>query len=241
MKKKRVHSHYNTQENRDRITAAVRQAIIDVLAGKIKRPTISNGNRKMGPIPSISLVPYSTCPHCCQETCGPDCYAAKMALMYCNDEKDSSTLTSWARNTALAVYKPDLYWKYVEKRIARSRFFRFHVGGDIPSPRYLGKMVEIARKYPSCQIIAFTKRHSWVNQYIDVNGDLPGNLHIILSGWEGLTVENPHNLPETNVIMPGMEKPDNWSLCGGNCSECAACGMGCWVAGAGNIIAFPLH
>ena len=45
-------------------------------SGKVK---ISAGNTKMGAVPSVSMLPFLTCPARCAETCGPDCYAAKLA------------------------------------------------------------------------------------------------------------------------------------------------------------------
>lgn len=232
---KKNHRNLYTTSVKDKFTAAIRQAIEEVKRGDVVTVSISKGNRKMGPIPSVSIMPYMTCPHSCAGTCGPDCYAANMANTWTN------TLLAWARNTALCVYRPGLYWKQVNAAVSMSRFFRFHVGGDIPSPAYFGKMVECAVNNPHCDIVAFTKRHEWVNQYIQENGSLPHNLHIIMSGWENLDPVNPYGLPETNVIMPGMECPENWTRCGGNCSDCARANGGCWAAGCGDVIAFDLH
>jgi hypothetical protein len=45
-----------------------------------KMVCISNGNRKMGQIPSVSLPPIVTCKNCA--TCAKKCYAAKLARIY---------------------------------------------------------------------------------------------------------------------------------------------------------------
>ena len=38
-----------------------------------------------------------------------------------------------------------------------SRFFRFHVSGDIPNTTYLCRMVEVAKRNRHCEILCFTK------------------------------------------------------------------------------------
>ena len=232
---KKTHRNLFTPTVREKFTAAIRDAIQEVKAGEVVKVSISEGNRKMGAIPSVSLVPYAACPASCAKTCAGDCYAANMANFR------GTTLRAWARNMALAVYRPELYWMQVNAAISISRYFRFHVGGDIISPSYFGHMVECARSNPHCDIVAFTKRHEWVNAWIHENGQLPRNLHIIMSGWENLDPVNPYGLPETNVVMPGMECPESWTHCGGNCSDCARANGGCWAAGCGDVIAFDLH
>lgn len=34
---------------------------------------------------------------------------------------------------------------------------------------------------------------------------------------------------------------ENWKICGGNCTECASCGIGCWELKPGETIAFYQH
>jgi hypothetical protein len=54
-------------------------------------------------------------------------------------------------------------------------------------------------------------------------------------------MENPYNMPVANVIFKGMTPADNWKICGGNCMECASCGIGCWELKYGEHIAFHEH
>ena len=228
-------ANYYTNEILAKFNEALKEAKEDVRSGKVTSVSISKGNVKMGVVPSVSLLPFLTCPGVCKDTCGKICYAAKIANLR------NSVLTSYARNTALLMLKPDLYWTGVEYAIMGSRFFRFHVSGDIPRADYFEKVVEISRKNAHCQILIFTKRYDIVNEWISQNGDLPDNLHVLFSGWEDLQPDNPHNLPETNIYDKKEEPKAEWLLCGGNCFECGCRGLGCWQAKKGDVIAFQKH
>ena len=208
--------------------------------GEIGNVTISHGNVKMGDVPSVSLLPFVTCAGSCADSCGGKCYAAKMCIQH-GRGKGATVARSYAKNTALYMYAPAIFWMDVERAIMAARYFRFHVSGDIPNAAYFEKVVEIAARQSKTEIMLFTKRFSIVNSFIDAGGVIPSNLHILFSGWENLTPENPHGLPETAVIMPGAEVPENYLLCGGNCFECGCRGVGCWQAKAGETIAFHLH
>ena len=188
---------------------------------------ISKDNSKMGSVASVSLLPFLTCPTCCKHTCGKDCYAAKIANLY------PTVLKSYAINTAIAINNPAEYWKQVNQAMKGFRFFRFHVAGDILNRAYFAEMIKAAQANPHTEILVFTKKYDIVNNWIDNNGDLPENLHILFSGWENLDPVNPHNLPETNVLPKNATENDlarNQVFCGGNCFECACRGVGCWQA-----------
>lgn len=218
-----------------KFTDAMREASAAVRAGEITTVTISNANSKMGNVASVSLLPYLSCPARCAETCGAKCYAAKLANLR------PSVLQSYAKNQALAMYRPNLFWAQVNVAVMAVRFFRFHVSGDILNADYFNHMVEVARNNGRTEILVFTKRYEIVNAWIDENGELPANLHILFSGWQNLKPENPHALPETNVFADENEINDNWKICGGNCFNCACRGVGCWQAGKGETVAFKLH
>lgn len=199
------------------------------------RVRFSGGNSKMGEIPSISTLPILSCPDICRDTCGIRCYAAKLANLRPN------VRNAYAHNMAMAIYKPIEYWRQINDFVKAQRFFRFHVSGDIMGNAYFHHMIDIANNNPHCNILCFTKRYEVVNEWIDNNGNLPDNLHILFSGWQGLTPENPHNLPETNVYTCNDDFNPDWKTCGGNCFNCACRGLGCWQANAGDIIAFKMH
>ena len=214
---------------------ALNAAKAAVKAGDDIRVRFSNGNTKMGAVPSVSTLPFLTCPDVCGETCGKKCYAAKLANLRPN------VLHNYAINTAIAIYKPIEYWQQIADFVKGCRFFRFHVSGDIMNAAYFHRMIDIAKDNPHCEILAFTKRYNVVNDWIDANGELPANMHILFSGWKGLTPNNPHNLPETNVFTCENDFCDDWKVCGGNCFNCACRGVGCWQAVNGDTIAFKMH
>ena len=214
---------------------ALREAIEGVKTGKYLTVKFSGGNTKMGAVQSVSTLPFITCPSCCKDTCGAKCYAAKLANLRPN------VLANYAINTALAIHRPDLYWNHINDFVKGCRFFRFHVSGDILNYAYFLHMVDVAKNNPYCEILCFTKRYAVVNQYINDCGDLPANLHVLFSGWQGLTPDNPHGIPETNVFTCEADFNDDWKVCGGNCFNCACRGVGCWQAQKGDTIAFKMH
>lgn len=195
--------------------------------------SISNGNRKMGAIPSVSLPPIITCPNGCP--CAKKCYAAKMCRIY------PSVRKAYQNNLDILNDNWDEYWHQVREAVKRSTHFRFHVSGDIPNAAYFKEMAITAKQNPDTHILAFTKQYNIVNNYIAVYGDLPTNLHLIFSEWGTLQPENPHNIPTAAVIFKGTEPAENWKICGGNCTECACRGVGCWELKKGETIAFYEH
>lgn len=228
-------ANYYNEKSLARFRSELKKAIDDVKAGKVKHVSISKGNVKMGAVLSVSLLPFITCPGRCKGTCGGECYAAKIALLR------GSVLTAYARNTALAMFRPDIYWSEVKKAMAGVRFFRFHVSGDIIDKKYFAELVNACKENTHCNVLVFTKRYEIVNSYIKENGSLPENLHLLFSGWDNLDPINPYDLPETNVYNKDTEPAENWLLCGGNCFECGCRGVGCWQAKKGETIAFKKH
>lgn len=195
--------------------------------------SISNGNIKMGDIKSVSLPPVITCASGCK--CAKKCYAMRMYRRF------KQTKEAYNRNLEIYTNNPSVYWAQVEDAICTSRFFRFHVSGDIPEYEYLIRMVEVANNNPHCDILTFTKRYHFVNTFINNGGVIPSNLHIIFSDWEGMTIENQHNLPVAHVIFKGQEPQSNWNICNGNCLECAKKKVNCWSLKNGEHVAFHEH
>lgn len=198
-----------------------------------KKITISKGNKKMGSIPSISLPACITCNP--SAPCFEGCYAKKMERIYKN------VRDSYAKNLDVLQSDPAAYWMQVRAAASTSRFFRYHVSGDIPSAEYFAQMVKTAESLPSTKFLAFTKQFNTVNDFIDGGGTIPQNLNIIFSNWGGWKCENPHRLPVCEVIFKGESPADGWKVCGGNCTECACRGIGCWEVKNGETIAIYKH
>lgn len=120
--------------------------------------SISGGNIKMGKIFSVSLPAIVTCRKDCE--CCKKCYAAKIERLR------KTVKVAYQRNWKILQNDPALYWRQVEAAIMLQRYFRFHVSGDIPSKKYLKNMVEISARQPHCQILCFTKRFDFVNDFV---------------------------------------------------------------------------
>lgn len=195
--------------------------------------SISPGNQKMGAIPSVSLPPVITCPK--GVPCARKCYAAKLCRIY------PTVKNAYQNNLDILNDNYYHYFEQVAQAAKMTKYFRWHVSGDIPNYTYLVWMVDIAKQLPGTEFLAFTKNYKDVNRYITYEEKLPDNLHVIFSEWEGLTIPNPHNLPTAAVIFKGSKPAPNWKICGGNCSECACQGVGCWELKQGETIAFYEH
>lgn len=195
--------------------------------------SISSRNSKMGPIPSVSLPPIVTCKNCA--SCAKKCYAAKLAKIR------KTVREAWQRNLDILNADRDSYFIQVKAAAMVTRFFRFHVSGDIIDIDYLDRMVKLARECKGTEFLAFTKNYEDVNTYFE-NHKKPANLHLIFSlPFDGAKIDNPHNLPTAAVIMRGQEPKPEYKICGGNCTECACRGIGCWQLKKGQTIAFNEH
>lgn len=195
---------------------------------------ISKGNSKLGAIPSVSLPSIKTCRQC---ACREKCYAQKLERLR------PAVRNAYQHNLEVLLKEPETYWREVEASVMMSRFFRFHVSGDIPTAEYLANMVAVAGRNSHCEILCFTKRYELVNEFIEKNGELPSNLHMIFSGWIGLNLVNPFSLPEAHVrYRDGSTTAcDDAVECGGNCTECALTDGGCWNLQKGQQVVFNEH
>ena len=197
--------------------------------------SISKGNIKMGSIPSVSLPPITTCRQ--GAPCANKCYANKIARLR------PSVRKSYINNLTLLNDDPSTYWREVEAAIMLSKYFRFHVSGDIPDETYLRRMISVASRNPHCEILCFTKKYELVNQYLADRYCIPSNLHIILSEWIGLQMVNPFSLPEAHVrYKDGSTTAKEGAYeCAGNCTQCALIDCGCWTLRTGEQIVFNEH
>lgn len=196
--------------------------------------SISKGNEKMGAIPSVSLPACVTCNP--DAPCFAKCYARRLAV------RRESVRNAYAHNLEVLQADSRAYWLQVRAAACMVRFFRFHVSGDIPNAEYFSEMVQTARDLPGARFLAFTKQFKIVNDFINAGGVIPENLKIIFSNWGAWKCENPHALPVCEVIAKGDAFiPEDWKICGGNCTECACRGVGCWEVRNGETIGIYMH
>lgn len=224
----------------EKILAALADAKKRLDNGEEMHVHFSEGNSKTN-MPSIDLLPLITCHGRCRNLCGkvepgkylPVCYAARIVNRLPHNMKN------YAENTALALYRPDQYWKEVDTRLKSCRFARLFVSGDMIIAGYFDRLCETLLNNPHCEMQGFTKCYEIVNRYIDRHGKLPDNLHLLFSGWFDYKAINPHGLPESRVYE--SELPEGWLSCGGNCANCACVGLGCWKAENGDIVGLKKH
>lgn len=195
--------------------------------------SISPGNIKMGAIPSVSLPACVTCNPAAP--CFRECYAARLERRY------KQCKAAYQNNLDILNNNPAIYWQQVKAASMVTRFFRYHVSGDIPDLDYLYNMVQLAREIPGTRFLTFTKQYNIVNDYLNGGGIIPDNLKIIFSNWGQWKTENPHNLPVCEIIFKGEKPADDWKICGGNCTACACAGIGCWELRHGETIAIYKH
>lgn len=196
---------------------------------------VSKGNSKMGSITSVSLPSILTCVKDCD--CQNKCYAHKIERLRPTVKK------SYESNLTLLNSSPEIYWREVEASIMMNRYFRFHVSGDIPDNVYFAHMVEIADRNKHCEILCFTKKYNIINDYLELGGKLPPNLHIVFSAWRGYKMNNPFLLPEAHVRYKDGYTTASKSAkeCAGNCARCVTTDGGCWSLKQGEQVVFNEH
>ena len=201
-------------------------------AGEALRVSISTGNRKIGRVLNVSMMPGFACGNCSQ--CLHYCYDIKACTQY-----GRGVIDARVKNWMMARFQRDEYFAQINAAITRRRtgkYFRWHVAGDILDSDYFDRMVSIARLHPDWTFWTYTKMYHIVNAWIDANGPLPCNLHVMFSEWEGMPMDNPHGLPvfACRLKAGNPSRPadyfDNLHKCPGNCDACIAAGRGC-VAG----------
>ena len=133
----------------------------------MKKISISAGNAKMGAIPSVSLPACTTCNP--EAPCFKKCYARRI------EARRASVREAYARNLDVLREDPRAYWIQVRAAACVTRFFRFHVSGDIPGDAYFMEMVNLAEALPNTIFLAFTKQYNIVNRFVDA-GLVAGNL-----------------------------------------------------------------
>jgi hypothetical protein len=178
---------------------------------------LSKGNTKTGHTLSVSLPPELTC---IGMPCRPLCYAMKARCA------QAQTKHAWLENYRLWNRSPSAYFDAIDQALHTRRkpgFFRWHVGGEVPSQAYLESVRWIARVHPLWSFALYTKRFDldWTN-ILNVE-----NLHVRFSCWPSIGVMPPS-------IGPLADVPTFWTLskgqrlssgfkCPGRCADCRQC------------------
>lgn len=203
-----------------------RKEYIDFLANKSNEISMSNRNSKTG-IACLNIA-FPVCS--CREDapCKSACYACK------GRQQMMSVQGAYYRNFRLYNDDPDNFFEQVYYKVKLSGLpkVRWFDSGDIYDYEFLERMVELCKRTPNTNHMAFTKKYELVNKYINENGKLPDNLNIMFSAWDKLwEVPNPHGLGvayvDFNDKRLNPDIPQNAFVCPGRESTCSACGV-CW-------------
>ena len=200
---------------------------------------ISGGNTKLGFIMNISLPPVVTCQNC--GSCSKYCYAVRNYL------RAPSIYNAWNENYLLFITDPDHYFSEISRAVKTQRFFRWHVSGDIVNGLYFAGMIKVAIENPKVEFLAFTKAYQIVNAAIAAGVEIPSNLHLLFSAAPGVDMPNPYRIPECHVNFADPTQntycggAEYVYYCGGNCTECAINGCGCFFLKPGDVTIINQH
>lgn len=204
---------------------------------KNQHVVLQKGNSKTGVnCWTVSLAPIIDCINC--DKCSQQCYDIRHDLIY------KQSINDRARNSAIHKAEPDRYWAEIDLQI-KANFvtqLRLNVGGDLTDNDFEYVKV-LGEENPKTMILFFTKNYKGINKFLEKNR-FPENVHPIMSAWEGMERENPHNLPQSHVLYEdGRTTAPQYGAvyCGGNCSECAFKGEGCWNLKEGEHVIFRAH
>lgn len=216
------------------ITKARKEALKTASKMHVK---LQRGNKKTGQnCWTVSLMPVIDCGNCKQ--CSHNCYDLKADLIYPAVIKDR------AKNSAIHKVDPERYWAEIDAQV-KANFvaeLRINVGGDLSDDDF-AYVARLGRQNKNTMILFFTKNYKGINAFLD-NHRFPKNVRPIMSTWEGLEMENPHNLPQSHVLYDdGRTTAPEYGAyyCGGNCSECAFKGEGCWDLKKKEHVIFKAH
>ena len=192
--------------------------------------SVTTGNKKMGHVLNLSM-PTSVCR--ADAPCRKGCYARSGTFCYKNVQN------CYLNNLNAFLESPERFKTEILKQLPIIGVFRWHTSGDIVNMEYLEIMVEIARKATDIRFLCFTKKYELVNKYLETH-EIPSNLKMVFSGWKGLVITNPNNLPIAWMYDhkdPDERIPQDALPCNGGCVQC----MVCWKLGSGESVVFDKH
>ena len=198
---------------------------------------LQKGNTKTGAnCWTVSLLPVIDCKNC--DKCKWDCYDLKNDLIY------PAVINDRCRNSLIHQHEIERFWKEIDAQIKENFIMelRLNVGGDFGYEDF-SYIRGIGISNPKTMIMFFTKNYDEINKWLEHN-EFPENVKVIMSTWCGMEMNNPHNLPQSHVLYEdGTTTAPEFGAyyCGGNCSECAFKGEGCWNLKKGEHVIFRAH
>ena len=195
------------------------------------------GNRKTGAnCWTVSLLPIIDCSNCSE--CMWDCYDAKSDLIY------ATVVNDRCRNSAIHKADPDRFWSEIDTQVKANYVteLRINVGGDLLDKDF-AYVANLGKQNPRTMILFFTKNYKGINKFLEEN-QFPENVRPIMSAWEDMKMDNPHQLPCSHVLYEdGRTTAPQYGAyyCGGNCSACAFKGEGCWTLKKNEHVIFKAH
>lgn len=181
----------------------------------------------MGKVHSFSVMPVLTCRS--DAPCKKECYAVKMCRLWKNVKSSYQGNT----NAILFEEKEEIIKKiclYIE--LNDVKMFRWNVSGDFNIDNYFEITVEVAKRCPKCNFLAFTKMYNVVEGI-----KLPKNYNVIYSCWGNMKPSHPEKHPCAYFDNGEYEIPVYASHCDGGCDKC----MKCWNLKNGQAVKFKKH
>lgn len=186
---------------------------------------------------TVSLASIIDCENCGE--CMWQCYDFR------NDMFRESVQKLRLENSV--IHKLDIarFWSEINTEIKNkfARELRINVGGDLLYEDF-SYVAKLGKQNPKTMILFFTKNYKGINKFLDEGGKFPKNIKAIMSCWEGMEMDNPHNLPCSHVLYEdGRTTAPSYGAkyCTGNCSECAFYDKGCWTLKNGEHVVFHVH
>lgn len=197
---------------------------------KVNGISISDGNMKIGATPSFSVMPVRTCSD--GVPCVHNCYACRMTKRYPNVK------AAYEANTAAVLDNVEKVMETIQGYLIMTGAirFRWNVAGDFFTDAYLLAAIELVRVCRGVQFLAYTKQYDRVNRILE-RVNLPDNFTLVLSAWDRLIPENPHNLPIAWYQDGQCNVPTGFTCPG----KCCVCGFRCWNMKRGDNVIFWKH
>ena len=198
---------------------------------------VSDGNTKLGVIPSFSLTPVMTCR--ADAPCKDRCYARFAYRCYKQTRRAYDENTKLVQKNLIRFENQMNAWL----DLYHPQVFRIHVSGDFCSYEYLLAWSRVIRKHPDTLFFCFTKQWDIVREYMKSHHLMP-NFTIILSAWVpngdvktwcppgdllaklpvAWVVDEKHDEQYSTLAKNiGVERIGKIRKCSGNCDECGMC------------------